>query len=107
MFSLFLLYSSHVLVGLVGAHGWLVTSVVSLFFDSEIVTSYRWRDLQRSWMLTPGAISQKKKKNSPSSLTNPAELFVSCGQFFKLLLLILSVHPCHRQRWFFILPHAY
>ena len=29
---------------------WLMTLVVSLFFDGEIVTSYRWRDLQRSWM---------------------------------------------------------
>uniref|UniRef100_A0A2N9G899 Transmembrane protein n=1 Tax=Fagus sylvatica TaxID=28930 RepID=A0A2N9G899_FAGSY len=51
LFSFFLLYFGHVLVGLVGAHGWLVTPVVSLFFDNEIVTSYRWRDLQRSWML--------------------------------------------------------
>jgi hypothetical protein len=40
-----------VLVGFAGAHGWLVTLAMSLFFDGEIESSCRWRDLQRPWML--------------------------------------------------------
>ena len=39
------------LVGFAGAHGCLVTSAVSLFFDGEIGSSYRWCDLQWPWML--------------------------------------------------------
>uniref|UniRef100_A0A2N9GLD3 Uncharacterized protein n=1 Tax=Fagus sylvatica TaxID=28930 RepID=A0A2N9GLD3_FAGSY len=35
--------ANHVLLGIVGAHGWLVTPAVSLFFDGQIVSSYRGR----------------------------------------------------------------